>query len=578
MPAYSRSFIVQSGHRLSACVALGSVLAFASACNGQTAFVENSRVLQRELTVAASDADSRARTSKGARDSSDGGEPVAGKSRASSADDGASRPADDRAGGASPGSSDSADPADGVADGIDEQRRPVPPDHAQTPSLPKDNDSANGPVADVPSQAQPATPPQAQPENPPQPPVPPQAQPATPPQAQPTPPPSQQPQPRAGEWVNVELSQPRAKVDILWVVDSSGSMAWAQNQLKDKFQSFAQKLKDTRIDFQVGVTSVDVCQVDSSTGYAVPDALCPSASYIPDGVKVGGKIVGPLRGTLQADPVSKRSILRDTSDFVEAFQRTAMLGTKGSAFEHGLWAAKLAVEKALNIGTENQGFIRNDAALSVVVLSDEEDDSVQMWCEDAYGRTSLAADGKKDLNLCREGGRSPFLDAFGIAPYALMKTSKGLPVTTHKFTADQFKSWAANANVKGSGNFRVSAITGLRGQDGRLDCAMSNGPEESGTNYIKAAQLTGGAVENICSSDWSSVLRNIGQNTVELATRVSLPAGRIPYAGTLEVRVDGQVLNAMHYTYDSSLHAVVFKAPPAMGSEVIVSYRETLVD
>jgi hypothetical protein len=74
------------------------------------------------------------------------------------------------------------------------------------------------------------------------------------------------------------------------------------------------------------------------------------------------------------------------------------------------------------------------------------------------------------------------------------------------------------------------------------------------------------------------VLRNIGQNTVELATRVSLPAGRIPYEGALEVRVDGQVLNAMHYTYDSSLHAVVFKAPPAMGSEVIVSYRETLVD
>jgi len=553
-------------------VALGSVLAFASACNGQTAFVENSRVLQRELTVAASDADMRGRASKGARDSSDGDEPVDGKSRPSAAEEGASRPPDDASRGGAPGSSHSADPADGDADGIDERRRPIPPEHAQTPTLPQDHDSANGSVAEVPPQAQPATPPQAQP------PIPPQAQPATPPQAQPTPPPARQPQPRAGEWVNVQLSQPRAKVDILWVVDSSGSMAWAQNQLKDKFQSFAQKLKDTRIDFQVGVTSVDVCQVDSSTGYAVPDALCPSGSYIPDGVKVGGKIVGPLRGTLQADPVSKRSILRDTSDFVEAFQRTAMLGTKGSAFEHGLWAAKLAVEKALSKGTENQGFIRNDAALSVVVLSDEEDDSVQMWCEDAYGRTSLTADGKKDLNLCREGGRSPFLDAFGIAPYALMKTSKGLPVTTHKYTADQFKDWAANANVKGTGNFRVSAITGLRGQDGRLDCAKTDGPEESGTNYIKAAQLTGGAVENICSSDWSSVLRNIGQNTVELATRVSLPAGRIPYEGALEVRVDGQVLNAMHYTYDSSLHAVVFKAPPAMGSEVIVSYRETLVD
>jgi hypothetical protein len=384
--------------------------------------------------------------------------------------------------------------------------------------------------------------------------------------------------PRAGETVTVQTSQPRAKVDILWVVDSSGSMAWAQNQLKSKFQSFAQKLKETRIDFQVGVTSLDVCQVDSTTGYAVSDALCPSAAYIPDGVKVGGKIVGPLRGTLQADPVSKRTILRDTSDFIESFQRTAMLGTKGSAFEHGLWAAKLAVEKSLQKTSENQGFIRSDAALSVVVLSDEEDDSVQMWCEDGFGRTSLTADGQKDVNLCREGGRSPFLDAFGIAPYALMKTSKGLPVTTHKYAAEQFTAWAAGAKVKGAGNFRVSAITGLRGANGAIDCAMSGGPEESGTNYIKAAQQTGGAIENICSSDWSSVLTNIGQNTVELATRVSLPAGRIPFAGTLQVSVDGQVLDAMDYTYDSSLHAVVFRVPPAMGSEVIVSYRETLVD
>jgi hypothetical protein len=159
-----------------------------------------------------------------------------------------------------------------------------------------------------------------------------------------------------------------------------------------------------------------------------------------------------------------------------------------------------------------------------------------------------------------------------------MKTTRGAPVTTHKYTADQFKTWATGANVKGAGNFRVSAITGLRGQNGSIDCSMTGGPEESGTNYIKAAQLTGGAIENICSSDWSSVLRNIGQNTVELATRVSLPAGRLPFAGTLQVSVDGQVLDAMHYHYDSSLHAVVFKVPPAMGSEVLVSYRERLED
>jgi hypothetical protein len=452
-----------------------------------------------------------------------------------------------------------------VGVGVDESvRRPTQlPDQSAVdvgsgqPQLPDDQSAQLPPVGDV-AQADPQ--PQPQPQQPdPQPPV--------------------KTGPRAGDFVVVQQTQPRAKVDILWVVDSSGSMAWAQNQLKSKFQSFAQKLKETRIDFQVGVTSLDVCQTDSTTGYAVANALCPSATYIPDAVKVGGKFVGALRGKLQADPTTKNTILRDTPDFVEAFQRTALLGTKGSAFEHGLWAAKMAVEKSLAGGGENAGFVRPDASLSVIVLSDEEDDSVQMWCEDAYGRTSLNGSGQKDTNLCREGGSSPFLDAFGIAPYALMKSAKGIPLTTHKYTADQFKDWAAGANVKGSGNFRVSAITGLRKQNGAIDCSMSTGgPEESGTNYIKAAQLTGGAVENICSSDWSSVLTNVGQNTVELATRISLPAGKIPFSGTLEVTVDGQVLDAMHYVYDASLHAVVFKTPPAMGAEVVVNYRETLVD
>lgn len=568
MPA-NRFFVLLSGRQVLRSSGALSVLACIAGCNGPTAFVESSRLLERKVTVAVNDADARARRADIRTGESESIEPVAGKSRPSGSDVSGwpedNVPSHNHSDGLSPVGGEMPDPAadrppvslpaDGSANGIDEQRRNFPADPDPNPS-PQDTVPHPDPVADAPA-----------------------IPPSVPHQPSPAPVASPAPKgPRAGDTVNVQMTQPRAKVDVLWVVDSSGSMAWAQNQLKSKFQSFAQRLKETRIDFQVGVTSLDVCQVDSTTGYAIPDALCPSAAYISEGVKTGGKIVGPLRGTLQTDPVSKRTILRDTADFIEAFQRTAMLGTKGSAMEHGLWAAKLAVEKSLQKTAENQGFIRADAALSVVVLSDEEDDSVQMWCEDAYGRTSLDADGKKDLNLCREGGRSPFLDAFGIAPYALMKTSKGSPVTTHRFTADQFKSWAAGSTIKGTGNFRVSAITGLRSQSGAIDCKLSGGPEESGTNYIKAAQLTGGAVENICSSDWSSVLTNIGQNTVELATRVSLPAGRLPFAGTLQVTVDGQVLDAMHYTYDSSVHAVVFKVPPAMGSEVAVSYRETIED
>ncbi|NBO36985.1 hypothetical protein EBU99_00175 [bacterium] len=551
MPGYKlsalRSFLPFSS-RFSLLL-LGSAYFNLVGCNGQTAFVEQSRNLNAasEIRVASSDGDALGRRREGP-----GATQVSGEG------------------------SINGESANGQR--INENRRTPPP------ANPEDSEPQQPPVATQPGlpSSQTPTPVASQPSMPSAQPLPPVAsQPSLPP-AQPLPPtvtPKPAPQPHAGDWVQVQLTQPRAKVDILWVVDDSGSMEWAQNQLKSKFQSFAQKLKDTRIDFQVGITSVDVCQVDPGSGLPVADALCPNSADITSGSRVGGRIVAPLRGNLKADPSTMNTILRDGPDFVQAFQRTALLGTNGSAFEHGLWAAKLAVEKALGSTAENKGFVRPDAALSVVVLSDEEDDSVQMWCEDGYGRTSTTANGKQDLNLCRDGGSSPFLDAFGIPPYALMKNSKGIPLTTHKFTAENFTTWASEKSVKGAGNFRVSAITGLRDGLGKIDCALSsNGPEESGTNYIRAAQLTGGAIENICSSNWSSVLTSIGQNTVELATRVSLPAGQIPFAGTLEVKVDGQVLDAMQYSYDSVLHAVVFKAPPAMGSDVVVSYRETLVD
>lgn len=537
------------------------VIAALAACNGQTPFAEQSRTLAAEVQVAASDGDTFARPAERSnpelptiRDEDADAQYPQIDDPENRAGNGVDEWVRGGGGGGSPVQVEPGAGPDTVVNrpgGSPDENRGIPPASPIPPMDPSE------PVVDVPAPSTPVSD-----------------------DEDPLP---QQPNvpsvPRPGEMVFVDITQPRAKVDILWVVDNSGSMAWAQNQLKSKFQSFARKLQDTRVDFQVGVTSLDVCQVNDRTGFPVPDALCPNSNYIADGAIVANKVVGPLRGALQVDKVSNRAVLTDSPDFVQSFQRTALLGTKGSAFEHGLWAARLAVEKSLSSVGTNRGFVRKDATLSVIVLSDEEDDSVQMWCEDGYGRTSENARGEKDLSLCREGGRSPFLDAFGIAPYALIQDSKGRALTQHKYTADDFKSWVSRTGIKGAGNTRVSAITGLRNSAGSIDCGRgSDGPEESGTSYIKAAQMTGGAVENICSSDWSSVLENVGQNTVELATKVSLPKGRTPFPGTLKVFVDGAEAPNNSFSYDPMLHAVVFKVPPAMGSVISVSYNETLVD
>ena len=384
----------------------------------------------------------------------------------------------------------------------------------------------------------------------------------------------------AGAPVVVKMDQAKGKADILWIVDDSGSMKWAQSQLSANIAAFANKLNDSKIDFQVGVTTSDTCQINWSSGEPIADEVCSDASKISGGAKVKGKMVGPPRGEFIVDGQTNQRILKPGAGFVDSFKRVASVGIEGSGFENGLTAAKMAVQKAMN--GVNAGFLRKDAFLSVIVISDEEDDGIQSWCEDAWGRTSLTAAGKQDLNACKNSGNSPFLDKFGMAPYALTNNpATGKPYTQFKYTADMFKSYLDDPAVKGAGLFRVNTITGIRGADGNIECdnasikAANGGPLESGTSYIKAANLTGGVVDNICSTDWSKVLGNIGQNIADLSNKVQLPAGKIPFPGTLVVRVDGVVWASSKYTYESVGNLVSFKTIPDMGAKIEITYQET---
>lgn len=392
---------------------------------------------------------------------------------------------------------------------------------------------------------------------------------------------SGQPQePRAGSAVVFDTTQKQGKVDVLWVVDDSGSMQWAQNQLTSKFEAFARKLAEARVDFRVGVTSTDVCDINWQTGAPKADRYCPNTNDISKGVLQNGVMMGPAQGRLMVEPSSGLSVLTPSASFVSTFAKLAKIGTAGSGMEHGLTAARMAVEKSLS--GVNRDFLRSDAFLSVIVLSDEEDDGVQMWCEDAWGRTTLNAAGQKDLTKCKKGGGSPFLDAFGATPYAVEnKSGTDRPWTDYKFTADNFKAYLDNPNVKGPGKFRVSAITGVRGQNGTIECSnpdvpSNSGPRESGTNYIKAANLTGGVVENICAPEWNQILGNVGANVGELANQIALPSGKVPFPGTLEVLVDGVKWDATKYEYKAQGNFLSFKQIPASGAAIQVRYLETV--
>jgi hypothetical protein len=139
--------------------------------------------------------------------------------------------------------------------------------------------------------------------------------------------------------VIVQVTTP--KVDVLFVVDNSCSMYDEQDELTSAFPSFMAYFEGSGLDYHIGVTSTDI-----------------DGNY--NGSK--GKLV-----QISGD----RWIDDDTTDPQDTFTAMASMGTGGSGNEKGLGAVYQALE--INRATSNQGFLRDDSGIHVVVLSDEPD-------------------------------------------------------------------------------------------------------------------------------------------------------------------------------------------------------------
>ncbi len=135
-------------------------------------------------------------------------------------------------------------------------------------------------------------------------------------------------------------------VDILWVVDNSGSMSEEIQRVKDEFDSFLGDFIDLGLDFHMGVTTTDMDN--------------PSES-----------------GRLQGNPTY---IDHDTPNPYDKFGAAIddIYSHKGSANEAGLDAAKAALTDPLLTG-DNAGFLRtrnddgDEVATHIIVVSDEDD-------------------------------------------------------------------------------------------------------------------------------------------------------------------------------------------------------------
>jgi hypothetical protein len=157
-------------------------------------------------------------------------------------------------------------------------------------------------------------------------------------------------------------------LDILFVIDNSGSMGEEQASLTANFPVFIdvlQTLEGGLPNVHIGVVSSDVgagpFAISGCTGAGdggallVGDAACrpTGASYLSDVSDGAGGRITNYPGSL-----------------ADAFSCNAVLGTTGCGFEQHLESMRRALDGS-NGG--NAGFLRDDAYLAVIFIADEDD-------------------------------------------------------------------------------------------------------------------------------------------------------------------------------------------------------------
>ncbi|MCK6551285.1 choice-of-anchor D domain-containing protein [Myxococcota bacterium] len=272
--------------------------------------------------------------------------------------------------------------------------------------------------------------------------------------------------------------------DVLFVIDNSGSMAEEQAGIGSNLASFLAFAQSNGLDYQIGVVTTDVENASES-----------------------GRFVG-----------STRVLTPGTANVTSVFATNVNQGTSGSGNEQGLEAAYRALSDPL-INTHNAGFLRPDAMLSIVIVSDEEDQSPR----------------------------------------------------TRQFYEGYF------LGLKGPGNesrVSVSAIVGLTNPE----CTSANGVADYAPRYIRTAEATGGVTESICAASWGTALQNIGYASFGLRRRFTLSSA--PVEATIEVRVNGVVVpriapnGTVSWTWDAAAGAVVFQpaAAPGAWATIAITY------
>ncbi|MGA9520260.1 MAG: choice-of-anchor D domain-containing protein, partial [Myxococcaceae bacterium] len=293
----------------------------------------------------------------------------------------------------------------------------------------------------------------------------------------------------------------KPKADVLFTIDNSCSMTPYQLNLANNFASFISYAQTTNVDWQIGVTTTDMYDEVPSTVPGVPGK--------PEGAK--GRLVG--------DANNPQILTPTTPDVANKFSAKVNVGIDGSGLEQGLEPSLRALTPPLSV-SENAGFIRPDANLAVVLVTDARDQS-------------------------------------------------GKPST---YYVNSF------LNIKGfnrANMFTFNAIAGFNPFPAPT-CAYDSGPDDG--TLAAVVQQTHGILEEICTPDWATSLQGLGKSAFGFRTTfhlTSVPDTAQPITVTVNgVNLPQTTVGATQWSYDPVSNAIVFApaSAPGPGETTAVTY------
>jgi hypothetical protein len=280
------------------------------------------------------------------------------------------------------------------------------------------------------------------------------------------------------------------KVDILWILDNSSSMANHQRNLSAQVPLLVSKLNSLKLDYQMAV-------VTSSMGGINPN---------------GGRFLG-----------GEKILKPSTSNLVEELSARLLVGQDGSDNERGLESMEVVLSSEYQTN-EGKGFLREDALLVVIALSDEDDKS----------KSSSSA----------ISHYSQFLDGI------------------KKTWIDGSRSWV----------FNFVGILSLQGA-----CTTTSlDYKEPGIIFMGLADASNGTKSSLCSTDLSSAVSGIEARISQILTDFKLSS--IPIESTLVVTINNKIIpndlaNGWAYIPEKNLIRFYGSSVPAADASIKVDFK-----